>query len=135
VRQVSGRETLSVKKMTHHLVSIDHVQLAMPPGREPEAEGFYQDILGLERQEKPSPLAARGGCWFSNGKVTLHLGVEESFRPAQKAHPAVLVENLDDLVGALGVAGHGVRFDDELPGVRRCYVDDPFGNRIELIEC
>ncbi len=120
--------------MGYRLISIDHVQLAMPSGKEEVAAGFYEDLLGLERREKPAALAARGGCWFSNGSVTLHLGVEDGFRPARKAHPAVIVENLDDLCRDLGVAGHEVRFDDELPQVRRCYVDDPFGNRIELIE-
>jgi catechol 2,3-dioxygenase-like lactoylglutathione lyase family enzyme len=121
--------------MGHRLVAMDHVQLAMPPGEEDAAEAFYSGILGLVREPKPEPLASRGGCWFSNGDVTLHLGVEEGFRPAKKAHPAVLVENLDDLVGELRLDGHQVRFDDEIPEVRRCYVDDPFGNRIELIEC
>jgi catechol 2,3-dioxygenase-like lactoylglutathione lyase family enzyme len=118
----------------HRLVSIDHVQLAMPAGQESVAVPFYEGLLGLSQQEKPAPLAARGGCWFSNGSVTLHLGVEQGFQPARKAHPAVLVENLDDLCEDLGAAGHEVRFDEDLPGVRRCYVDDPFGNRIELIE-
>jgi catechol 2,3-dioxygenase-like lactoylglutathione lyase family enzyme len=116
------------------LISIDHVQLAMPSGQEEVASAFYQGLLGLERQQKPPALEARGGCWFSNGSVTLHLGVEEGFRPARKAHPAVVVENLDDLFRALSTAGHEVRFDNEIPEVRRCYVDDPFGNRIELIE-
>jgi catechol 2,3-dioxygenase-like lactoylglutathione lyase family enzyme len=120
---------------SHRLVGIDHVQLAMPKGQEEVAQGFYEGMLGLERLEKPAPLAARGGCWFSNGQVALHLGVEEDFRPARKAHPAVLVSDLDGLVAALGSEGHGVRFDEEIPGTRRCYVDDPFGNRIELIEC
>ena len=75
--------------MGSRLISIDHVQLAMPPGKEEVAASFYEEILGLERREKPPALAARGGCWFSNGSVTLHLGVEEGFRPARKAHPAV----------------------------------------------
>jgi catechol 2,3-dioxygenase-like lactoylglutathione lyase family enzyme len=118
----------------YRLKAIDHVQLAMPAGEEQVAATFYVDLLGLERQEKPERLAARGGCWFSNGSVTLHLGVEEGFRPAKKAHPAIVVHDLDGLVGALGSAGRDVRFDDEIPGIRRCYVDDPFGNRIELIE-
>jgi catechol 2,3-dioxygenase-like lactoylglutathione lyase family enzyme len=120
--------------MGSRLISIDHVQLAMPGGKEEVAATFYADLLGLERKEKPPVLAVRGGCWFSNGSVTLHLGVEEGFRPARKAHPAIIVENLDDLSRTLGLAGHQVRWDDEIAGVRRCYVDDPFGNRIELIE-
>ena len=119
--------------MGHRLVTVDHVQLAMPPGGEDKARAFYGDALGLEEQPKPPPLAARGGCWFSNGPVTLHLGVEDDFRAARKAHPAVTVDDLDALCAVLAEAGHPVRFDDELPGVRRCYVDDPFGNRIELI--
>jgi catechol 2,3-dioxygenase-like lactoylglutathione lyase family enzyme len=118
----------------YELVAVDHVQLAMPRGREAEARGFYQAVLGLEERPKPPVLAARGGCWFSNDRVALHLGVEDDFRPARKAHPAVMVRDLDGLCSALEAAGHEVRFDDEVPGVRRCYVDDPFGNRIELIE-
>ncbi len=102
-------------------------------GGEPTARRFYAELLGLEEQPKPPVLAARGGCWFSNGQVTLHLGVEGEFRPARKAHPALVVEGLDALCAALEAAGHGVRDDDAVPGVRRCFVDDPFGNRIELV--
>ena len=120
--------------MGYQLVAVDHVQLAMPRGRELEARDFYQGILGLEERQKPPVLAARGGCWFSNGRVALHLGVEDEFRAARKAHPALVVEGLDALCGTLRTAGHDVRFDDEVSDVRRCYVDDPFGNRIELIE-
>jgi catechol 2,3-dioxygenase-like lactoylglutathione lyase family enzyme len=116
------------------LVGVEHVQLAMPRGREAEARDFYQKVLRLEERPKPPVLAARGGCWFSNDQVALHLGVEDDFRPARKAHPALLVEDLDALCRSLESAGHDVRFDDEMPAVRRCYVDDPFGNRIELIE-
>ena len=115
------------------LAALDHVQLAMPRGAEDEAEAFYCGPLGLRRVPKPEPLASRGGCWFENGAVTVHLGVEDDFRPARKAHPAFRVDDLDGLVGRLADAGHDVRWDDELPDVRRCYVDDPFGNRIELI--
>jgi len=114
--------------------AIDHVQLAMPEGGEETATAFYEGVLGLARRPKPPALAARGGCWFSNGQVELHLGVEADFRPARKAHPALVVAGLDDLVEALAGAGHRVRFDEEVPEVRRCFVDDPFGNRIELIE-
>jgi catechol 2,3-dioxygenase-like lactoylglutathione lyase family enzyme len=124
----------SLAGMGHRMIAVDHVQLAMPPGEEDVAAAFYSGLLGLSQVQKPPILAARGGCWFSNGEVSLHLGVEEAFVPAKKAHPALVVEGLDALVSVLDTAGHGVRFDDELPGVRRCYVDDPFGNRIELIE-
>jgi len=120
--------------MAYRLVALDHVQLAMPPGEEDRAEAFYAGLLGMERRAKPEPLAARGGCWFSNGSVSLHLGVEADFRPARKAHPALVVENLEDLEARLRVAGLEVRPDRDLPGVRRSYVDDPFGNRIELID-
>jgi len=118
----------------YQLVAVDHVQLAMPRGGETEARAFYRELLGLEERPKPPVLAARGGCWFSNDRVTLHLGVEDDFRPARKAHPALVVEGLDSLSAALQSAGLEVRFDVEVPSVRRCYVDDPFGNRIELIE-
>ena len=120
--------------MVHRLSAVDHVQLAMPPGGEPAAERFYEGILGLDRQPKPATLAARGGCWFSNGDVVLHLGVEADFRPARKAHPALRVDGFESLCAALEQAGHVVRPDHEIPGVRRGYVDDPFGNRIELID-
>jgi catechol 2,3-dioxygenase-like lactoylglutathione lyase family enzyme len=120
--------------VAHQLIGFDHVQLAMPAGQEGAARRFYVEVLGLTEQPKPPTLAARGGCWFTGTTVTLHLGVEEDFRPARKAHPALRVDGLDDLCAALHGAGHAVRFDAEVPGVRRCYVDDPFGNRIELIE-
>jgi catechol 2,3-dioxygenase-like lactoylglutathione lyase family enzyme len=115
------------------IVGIDHVQLAMPSGREGDAERFFAGILGLARVPKPPPLAARGGCWFRGDGVEIHLGVEDDFRPAQKAHPALRVRGLDAFVAALEAAGHPVRWDDDLP-VRRCYVNDPFGNRIELVD-
>jgi catechol 2,3-dioxygenase-like lactoylglutathione lyase family enzyme len=120
--------------MGYRLIAIDHVQLAMPRGQEEIAGAFYGDLLDLERREKPPVLAARGGCWFSTGSVTLHLGAEADFRPARKAHPALVVDNFDALCDSLRRAGHDVALDDDMPGVKRCYVDDPFGNRIELIE-
>jgi predicted enzyme related to lactoylglutathione lyase len=106
----------------------------MPVGEEQTAVSFYQGLLGLTRRPKPPVLERRGGCWFSNGEVTVHLGAEEAFVPARKAHPALVVEDLDSLVAVLEGAGHSVRWDEEMPEVRRCYVDDPFGNRIELID-
>jgi catechol 2,3-dioxygenase-like lactoylglutathione lyase family enzyme len=116
------------------LVRLDHVQLAMPPGREAEAERFYTGALGLQRVPKPPALAVRGGCWFQRGAVQIHLGVEEGFRPAKKAHPALVVAGYDALLQRLQAAGVVPRPSDELPGVRRCHIDDPFGNRLELIE-
>jgi catechol 2,3-dioxygenase-like lactoylglutathione lyase family enzyme len=112
------------------VVALDHVQLAMPRGAEAAAATFYEGVLGLTQVPKPEPLASRGGCWFVGGALQVHLGVEDDFRPAKKAHPAFVVDDLDALVARAGVA----RWDADLPGVRRCYLDDPFGNRIELIE-
>jgi catechol 2,3-dioxygenase-like lactoylglutathione lyase family enzyme len=118
------------------LVAIDHVQLAMPPGGDAEAAAaaFYGGVLGLERVQKPAPLAARGGVWFAAGAVHVHLGVEEDFRPAHKAHPAFRVDDLDALVARAHDDGYVARWDAARPSVRRCYIDDPFGNRIELID-
>ena len=119
--------------MSFEIVRLDHVQLTMPPGREEEAEAFYAGLLGLERVPKPESLAARGGCWFARGETAVHLGVEEDFRPARKAHPAFVVRDLPALEAALGVAGVHVRPNlDREPG-QGAYVDDPFGNRLELI--
>jgi catechol 2,3-dioxygenase-like lactoylglutathione lyase family enzyme len=115
------------------IVRLDHVQLAMPPGREDEAEAFYSGLLGLARIPKPEPLAARGGCWFGGSATAVHLGVEEDFRPARKAHPAFAVRGLSALEETLRAAGVAVRPNpDRQPG-QGAYVDDPFGNRIELM--
>ena len=119
--------------MTPRVARIDHVQLAMPPGQEVEAIGFYAGLLGLEHVEKPPVLAARGGCWFRLGEVELHLGVEEPFVPARKAHPALVVDGYDEFLVILASVGVDVRPDTSIEGVTRCHVDDPFGNRIELI--
>ena len=119
--------------MGFEIVRLDHVQLAMPAGLEAQAEAFYSGVLGLERVSKPEPLAARGGCWFRRGDVAVHLGVEEDFRPARKAHPAFVVSGLDDLCTALERSGYPTRRAEDVPGSPQWYVDDPFGNRIELI--
>lgn len=116
------------------LVGLDHVQLAMPAGGEAEAEAFYSGVLGIPRAPKPALLAARGGCWFEQAGLRVHLGVEEAFRPARKAHPAIAVSGLDALVARLAEAGLTVRPGDGIEGMTQAYVDDPFGNRIELIE-
>jgi catechol 2,3-dioxygenase-like lactoylglutathione lyase family enzyme len=119
--------------MGFEIVRLDHVQLAMPPGREAEAEAFYSGLLGLTRVPKPEPLAARGGCWFERGAVAVHLGVEENFRPARKAHPALVVRDLPALEAVLRAAGVEVRANPERAPGQGAYADDPFGNRIELI--
>jgi len=116
------------------IARIDHVQLAMPPGGEQAARAFYDGILGLPEQPKPEPLASRGGCWFVGEAVQLHLGVEADFRPARKAHPALVVDDLPALIAALEAAGHPVRVGDTVDGRTQRYVDDPFGNRIELLD-
>ena len=113
---------------------IDHVQLAMPAGREAEARVFYQGLLEIPEVPKPLNLAKRGGCWFVRGDLKVHLGVETDFRAAHKAHPAFLVDGLAELIHRLESAGCVVKTDEPLEGYERVYVDDPFGNRIELIE-
>lgn len=115
------------------LTRIDHVQLAMPLGGEAAARGFYRDLLGMDEEAKPASLVARGGCWFRSGAVRVHLGVEEGFRPARKAHPALRVDGFEQLAATLRDAGCAVREDGDFEGAARIYVDDPFGNRIELI--
>jgi catechol 2,3-dioxygenase-like lactoylglutathione lyase family enzyme len=115
------------------LTRIDHVQLAMPPGGEDAARGFYAGLLGLEEVAKPAELAGRGGSWFELGSLRLHLGVEADFRPARKAHPALRVEGFAELVSQLRKAGCAVSDQDRFEGSARVYVEDPFGNRIELI--
>jgi catechol 2,3-dioxygenase-like lactoylglutathione lyase family enzyme len=120
--------------MPVRVVALDHVQLAMPPGQEDAADRFYSGVLGMVPIPKPAPLAARGGRWYGAGEVQVHLGVEADFRPARKAHPALRVADFGDLKTRLETVGATWRWDDDLPGVRRIYVDDPFGNRIELIE-
>lgn len=115
--------------------ALDHVQLAMPRGLEDQARSFYRDVLGLTEVAKPPGLAARGGVWFTAGSLHLHLGVEDDFRPARKAHPALLVEGLGELAAICESAGYEITHDaTNLHGYEHFYVTDPFGNRIELME-
>ncbi|HEX8093764.1 VOC family protein [Jatrophihabitans sp.] len=115
------------------ILALDHVQVAIPAGGEDAARAFYETLLGMTEVEKPVALAVRGGCWFSAGSAVLHLGVEEPFAPARKAHPAFLVTELDALLDSLTGAGHDcVRADGEIPGLLRFHTFDPFGNRIEF---
>ena len=117
-----------------HIAGIDHVQLAMPAGGEDEARRFYAGVLGLTEVTKPMGLTGRGGCWFTSadGGVSVHLGVEDDFRPARKAHPAFVATDLDGLRVRLADAGAEI-VEDGAIDVRRCYTADPFGNRIELV--
>jgi catechol 2,3-dioxygenase-like lactoylglutathione lyase family enzyme len=114
------------------VTGIDHVQVAAPAGCEPEARAFYGRLLGLEELPKPEPLAARGGCWFRAGAQELHVGVEDPFAPARKAHPGLVVDDLDAVAARLGAEGIEVRWDDAIPGSRRFHAADPFGNRLEF---
>jgi GNAT superfamily N-acetyltransferase len=114
--------------------SLDHVQLAMPPGGEDIARAFYSGVLGLKETPKPANLARRGGVWFESGAVRIHLGVEQDFRPAKKAHPALLVRDLKALACRLQSANVTVITDEPLDGYDRFYAADPFGNRVEFLE-
>jgi len=114
------------------ILGIDHVQVAAPPGCEAEARAFYGGLLGLAEITKPAALAGRGGCWFEAGAQELHVGVEEPFAPARKAHPGLVAEDLEALARRLREDGREVAFDESIPGARRFHVADPFGNRLEI---
>jgi catechol 2,3-dioxygenase-like lactoylglutathione lyase family enzyme len=113
---------------------LHHVQLAIPPGGEERCREFWGGILGMVELEKPPTLAARGGCWFRGGGVEVHLGVEQEFAAARKAHPGILVSHLRELAQTLAAAGVEVTWDGEFPGHDRFYAADPFGNRLEFLE-
>jgi catechol 2,3-dioxygenase-like lactoylglutathione lyase family enzyme len=117
-----------------NIYAVDHVQLAMPLGGEEKARAFYSKVLGIEETPKPPHLAKRGGVWFERGSLKIHLGVDKDFRPAKKAHPALLVQGLKDLIEKCSNAGYEVVSDEPLEGYHRVYVSDSFGNRIELME-
>jgi Lactoylglutathione lyase and related lyases len=117
------------------ILSIDHVQLAMPAGEEEKARSFFIDILGFTEIPKPAELAKRGGTWFQSENVQLHIGVEADFRPARKAHPAFIVDDLDSLIAKAQSAEYETDISQPpLDGYKRAHVFDPFGNRIELLE-
>ena len=120
--------------MKMRVTRLDHLQIAAPPGCEEAAREFYGGILGLQEIEKPEPLRSRGGCWFSCGSQQLHLGVEQDFRPAKKAHPAFVAADLDELRNELSARGINVVEDASIPGVRRFFAEDPWGNRLEFVE-
>ena len=116
------------------VIRLDHVQLAMPAGREAEAVAFYEGILGIAQVPKPNHLATRGGCWFEDGDLKVHLGVDPDFRPTTKAHPAFIVDDVRSLARAAVAAGFAVKDDEPLDGYDRVCVTDPFGNRVELMQ-
>jgi catechol 2,3-dioxygenase-like lactoylglutathione lyase family enzyme len=118
------------------VVGLHHVQVAAPPGAEPEARRFYGSLLGLEEVDKPAPLAERGGVWFRCGPQTLHVGVAADFVPAGKAHPALEVDDVGELrrlAACLVEAGVDVHWREDLPGYERFHAEDPWGNRVELL--
>jgi catechol 2,3-dioxygenase-like lactoylglutathione lyase family enzyme len=115
-------------------VRIDHIQIAAPEGCEGAARQFYGEVLGMEELEKLTELRERGGCWFQCGSQQVHIGVERDFRPAKKAHPAFMIDDLDALREFLVKCGANVTDDDSLPGTRRFYAEDPWGNRLEFVK-
>jgi catechol 2,3-dioxygenase-like lactoylglutathione lyase family enzyme len=116
------------------LIGFHHVQLAMPPGEERAAIEFYAGVLGLDQVPKPPELADRGGVWFRSGDLEVHLGIEEGFQPAMKAHPAFLVEDVERMRARVEMSGYKVIDDEQYSGFKRVHVRDPFGNRLELVE-
>jgi catechol 2,3-dioxygenase-like lactoylglutathione lyase family enzyme len=116
------------------IAAIDHVQIAIPPGGEAVARGFYEGVLGLTEVPKPPSMARRGGAWYQSGAVKVHLGVEEDFRANDKAHVAFLVDDVGAVAAQAEAKGFCVKHDDELPGHVRAFLYDPFGNRIEVLK-
>ncbi len=116
------------------IYAIDHVQIAIPPHSEDIARGFYGEILGLREIPKSARLLARGGIWFERDNLKLHLGVDPNFYPAQKAHPGLLVEDLEELVRRCEQSGYPIEIGEGLDRFCQVYVNDPFGNRIEFLE-
>lgn len=118
--------------LTPPFIAIDHVQLAMPAGREDDARAFFCGVLGMTELPKPPDLAKRGGCWFASGDVQVHVGVEADFRPARKAHPGLRCADLPALLQRLRDAGIAYE-EDAATAAPRAFIHDPFGNRIELV--
>jgi catechol 2,3-dioxygenase-like lactoylglutathione lyase family enzyme len=135
----TGQGAAAHRRHNHHrrtveLTGLDHVEIAIPRGEEALARLFYGGVLGLQEVRKPRELARRGGIWLLGPGVAVHLGVEEPFRPARKAHPAFVVADLAHARACL--AAHGLPTDEDASGlpIQRCYLSDPFGNRIELVD-
>jgi len=115
------------------IADIDHVQVAIPPGADDAARAFYGGVLGLQEVPKPAPLNASGGVWFQLGTTQLHIGAEQGFAPNKKAHPAFVVEDFEDYCALLRERGVAVREEAQVAGRQRAGIEDPFGNRVELI--
>jgi len=118
-------------RQTPEWVGIDHVQMAIPVGGENDARAFYVDVLGLTEVPKPADMAKRGGAWFEAGAVKVHVGSEAAFVPARKAHPALTIRGLRPFIADSGL---DATWNDEIEGLVRCHVYDPFGNRVELVD-
>lgn len=113
-------------------MSLHHVQVSCPAGSEEELRAFYVGVLGMVEVIKPPALAARGGAWFRDGSLEIHCGVEEDFRPARKAHPGIAVDDVEGLAAAVAASGAEIRWNEDIPGLRRFHTDDPVGNRLEF---
>jgi catechol 2,3-dioxygenase-like lactoylglutathione lyase family enzyme len=120
--------------MNFHYEQLDHVQLAAPKGGEEQAREFYEGLLGFSEVEKPENLKKRGGVWFSDGVIHIHIGIDEPFQPAKKAHPAFRVKNIEEMKTYLDEKQATYQVDKDLPGANRFYMNDPFGNRLEFLE-
>ena len=114
-------------------MQLHHAQVAIPSDGADEAREFWIDVVGFTEIAKPEPLTSRGGLWIRHGDAEIHLGIEEPFAPARKAHPGLVVQDLDDLEDRLRTAGYEIRPDAPIYGMRRFHVSDPFGNRIEFL--
>ncbi len=114
-------------------MQLHHAQVAIPPGGEDAARAFWIDVVGFAEIPKPEPLISRGGFWIRHGEAEIHLGIEEPFAPARKAHPGLVVEDIDDLEDRLRIAGYEIRPDTPIYGMRRLHISDPFGNRVEFL--
>ncbi len=122
------------KDQWNDVLKLHHVQLAIPPGSEDECRRFYCAILGWKELPKPAVLVKRGGLWLSAGEVELHLGVEQDFHPAKKAHPAFLVTAIDNIAADLASQKFEVDWDDSIPEFKRFFVFDAVGNRLEFMQ-
>ncbi|MGF2615735.1 glyoxalase [Rossellomorea vietnamensis] len=120
--------------MQFEMIGLDHVQLTAPKGSEEKARKFYGEVLGLKEMVKPEKLKSSGGCWFICGSQELHIGVEAEFTPAVKAHPGIVVKNIEAVVSRLEESGYQVKEDTRIADRKRIFVNDPFGNRVEFLE-